>query len=71
MSAEFSLHLRKKENERKRISGINEKNRKMSAGSIGVSDGERYYSPAEVRKMTPAQVKAHYDDIIESMRNWN
>lgn len=71
LSAEYSLLLRKKELEKKRIYDFNEKNRRMSAGAIGFNDGEKYYSPAEVKKMTPAQVKAHYDDIIESMRHWN
>ena len=71
LSAEFSLYLLKMERERKSVSEINKKNRQMSAGALGVSEGERYYSPSEVKKMSPAQVKAHYDDIVESMRHWN
>lgn len=71
LSAEYSLLLRKRELEKKKISDFNEKNRKMSAGSIGFGEGEKYYSPSEVKRMTPAQVRAHYDDIIESMRHWN
>ena len=71
LSAEFSLHLLKMEREQKSVSEINKKNRQMSAGALGASEGERYYSPSEVKKMSPAQVKAHYDDIIESMRHWN
>lgn len=71
LSAEYSLFKRKVEIEKQKISDINERNRKMSAGAIGILDGEKYYSPAEVKKMTPAEVKRNYDDIIESMRHWN
>ena len=71
LSAEYSLFQRKAELSRKKAGERNEKNRKMSTGSLGSGDGERYYSPAEVKKMSPAQVKANYDDIIESMRHWN
>ena len=71
LSAEYSLFMRKAELERARIGKVNERNRQMSAGSVQSGEGERYYSPSEVRKMTPAQVKKHYDDIVESMRHWN
>lgn len=71
LSASFALNLRKIEIERKKASDFNEKNRRMSTGSLSGGENERYYSPSEVKKMTPAQVKAHYDDIIDSMRHWN
>lgn len=71
LSAEYSLLLRRRELEKKRIGDINEKNRRMSAGSVNSGEGEKYYSPSEVKRMSPTQVKAHYDDIIESMRHWN
>ena len=54
-----------------RIRDVNIKNRKMSAGAVSQGDGEKYYSPSEVKRMTPAQVKKHYDEIVESMRHWN
>ena len=71
LSASFALNLRKIEIERKKVNDFNEKNRRMSAGSLIQGDGEKFYSPSEVKRMTPAQVKAHYDDIVESMRHWN
>ena len=71
LSASFALNLRKIEIERKKVNDFNEKNRRMSAGSLIQGDGENYYSPSEVKRMTPAQVKAHYDDIVESMRHLN
>lgn len=71
LSASFALHLRKSELEQRRINDFNNKNRKMSAGSLAQGEEEKYFSPAEVRRMTPAQVKSNYDDIINSMRHWN
>lgn len=71
LSASFALNLRKIEIERKKTNDFNEKNRRMSAGSLTEGDGERYFSPSEVKRMTPAQVKSHYDEIVESMRHWN
>lgn len=71
LSASYALNLKKIEIERKKVSDFNEKNRRMSAGSLMQGEGEKYYSPSEVKKMTPAQVKTHYDDIVESMRHWN
>ena len=71
LSASFALNLRKMELEKKKISDFNEKNRRMSTGSLVQGEGEKYYSPSEVKKMTPAQVKSHYDEIVASMRHWN
>lgn len=71
LSSSFALYERKRELERKKIGDFNEKNRRMSTGSLAQGEGEKYYSPSEVRKMTPEQVKHHYDEIIESMRHWN
>lgn len=71
LSASFALHLRKGELERKRIDGFNKKNRQLSAGSVISHEDGGYYSRAEVAKMSREQVRAHYDDIVESMRHWN
>ena len=71
LSASFALNLKKLEAERKRVGDFNDKNRRMSAGALTRGENNKYYSPAEVKRMTPAQVKSHYDDIIESMRHWN
>lgn len=71
LAATYALFLRKIEREQKKVDDFNEKNRRMSAGSLMKGEGEKYYSPAEVKKMTPAQVKSNYDDIIASMKHWN
>ena len=71
LAAAYALFLRKSEREKKKIGDFNANNRRMSAGSLLNGEGERYYSPAEVKKMTPAQVRANYDDIMASMKHWN
>lgn len=71
LSASFALFKRREELKNKRISDLNTKNRKMSAGSIAGGEGEKYFSPSEVKRMTPEQVKSNYDRILESMRHWN
>lgn len=71
LSSTFALYLRKNELERERIDGFNKKNRKLSAGSVISHEDGGYYSRAEVAKMSREQVRAHYDDIVESMRHWN
>ena len=30
----------------------------------------RHFTPEEVHKMTPKEVKANYDDIVQSMKEW-
>lgn len=71
LAASFALFKRRGELEKTRVRNFNEKNRRMSTGSLMQGEGEKYYSPAEVRKMSPSEVKKNYDDIIESMRHWN
>ena len=71
LSGSYALYLRRAELERKKIEDFNEKNRKMSSGTLIAGQDERYFSPSEVKKMTPAQVRTNYDDIIRSMRHWN
>ncbi len=71
LAGSYALMLKKDELEKKKIGDFNEKNRRMSAGSLISGEGEKYYSPAEVKKMTPTQVRAHYDDIMASMKHWN
>lgn len=45
---------------------------RTEAMSLGVPDEATrdYFSPAEVRAMSPCEVRANYDRIFESMRHW-
>jgi len=71
LAATYSLFERKREREEQRSVSHNERMRRMSTGAIEAADSDGYYSPDEVRRMTPAQVRKNYDDIVESMRHWN
>lgn len=71
LAAQYALIKYRNEQASKRMLEVNQKNRKMSSGSVSGGEGDKYFSPSEVRKMSPTEVKKHYDDIIESMRHWN
>lgn len=71
LAATYSLFERKREWEAQRTISHNERMRRMSTGALEAADSDGYYSPDEVRRMTPAQVRKNYDDIVESMRHWN
>lgn len=46
-------------------------NRKASPGALSSSEGQAdYFSPSEVKKMSPSEVKRHYDVIRNSMSKW-
>ncbi|MBO5716362.1 MAG: hypothetical protein J6S23_08245 [Clostridia bacterium] len=71
LASSYALFLRRRDLEKKKVGDFNEKNRRMSAGSLMRGEGEKYFSPSEVKKMTPAQVRSNYDDIVASMKHWN
>lgn len=71
LAAAYALFARKTEIHKSRVEQINRKNREMSAGSVKQGGDEKYYSPTEVKAMTPEQVRSNYAEIIESMRHWN
>ena len=71
LASSYALFLRRVDLEKKKVGDFNEKNRRMSAGSLLSGEGEKYFSPSEVKKMTPAQVRSNYDDIVASMKHWN
>ena len=62
--------------ERKRVCAVrqakqsNLKNQMRSAGEIRLGEDD-VYSPAEVRAMTPAEVRANYSKIMRSMQKWH
>ena len=50
---------------------INRKNAQRSAGAVSKHSDNGFFSPAEVRQMSPAEVRRHYAWIKESMKRWN
>lgn len=71
LAAAYALFARRTEMHKSRVEQINLKNQEMSAGSVRRGGDEKYYSPTEVKAMTPEQVRSNYAEIIESMRHWN
>lgn len=47
-------------------------NQKASPGALSGTDGEEqsFFSAEEVRKMTPGEVRKHYETIMRSMQKW-
>ena len=45
---------------------------RTAAMSVGIPDeaSRDYFSPAQVRAMSPCEVRENYDRIFESMRHW-
>ena len=58
---------RKRERE---IAEADKRAREASAGSLS-GGGEEFYSPDEVRRMSPEEVRANYKKITESMKKWH
>ena len=67
--AAYALYEKRCAVEMARAEAENRKNAARSAGGIGFS-GEICYTPAEVRRMTAAEVRENYDSILLSMQRW-
>ena len=65
--AAYALH----EKRRERREQINRRNALLSSGPIENATDSNYYSPEEVKKMTPKEVRRHFARIRESMKRWN
>jgi len=48
----------------------NADNQKRSSGSVESPENE-YFSPGEVRSMSPAEVRKNYQKIMQSMQKWH
>lgn len=55
----------------KRIEQINARNAGLSAGAAGKNASNEFFSADEVRKMSPAEVRANFAKIRRSMEKWN
>ncbi len=68
-AAAYALELRRREVTKARIEAADKKARALSSGRINTAE-DTLYSPAEVRAMTPAEVKTNYEKIRRSMKSW-
>ncbi|MBO5416936.1 MAG: hypothetical protein J6A83_09960 [Clostridia bacterium] len=71
LAAAYALYEKKTEANRALTQSVNARNAERSSGAVGRESGSEYYSPAEVRKMSAAEVRKNYNTIIESMKKWN
>ena len=69
MAAAFALAERKREMLEAEAKRMNEQNKKVAPEALTGSE-EFFYSPAEVRAMTPEEVRKNYEKIIHSMKKW-
>lgn len=70
VAAAYALAERRRVCKEAHAAEINRQNRSRSAGSLGIGETD-LFSPAEVRAMTQAEVRANYDKIIQSMQSWH
>lgn len=71
LAAAYALYEKKEAVAREKASSINEKNKNLSSGSLSKGKSEEYFTPAEVRAMSAAEVKANYSKILTSMSKWH
>lgn len=71
LAAAYALYEKKSAAYQKFTQSVNQKNYEQSSGAVGKERDSIYYSPSEVKKMSPAEVRAKYNIIVESMKKWN
>ena len=71
LAAAYALYEKKIAKQKELAEAVNKKNAAMSAGAIKNATNPGFFSPSEVRAMSPKEVKKNYNLIIESMKKWN
>ena len=70
LAAAYALMERRSEHLQKIAAAANAANNRRSSGSAE-GDSAGFLSPAEVRGMSPEQVRKHYRQILLSMPKWH
>lgn len=70
MAAAFALAERKRALLEAEAERMNLQNKRIAPEGLSGSE-EVYFSPAEVKLMTPEEVRKNYEKIIQSMEKWN
>ena len=70
LAAAYALYHLKKEAAIAAASRINKKNSERSFALKKNDSSDSYFSPAEVREMSAAEVRTNYKKIIDSMSHW-
>jgi len=71
LAAAYALYEKKSRAQLELADMVNQKNAERSSGALKGESDDQFYSPSEVRKMSPREVRAKYNLIIESMKKWN
>ena len=71
LAAAYALSEKKESVAKAKAININSKNNERSSGALNSSGSEEYFSPAEVKAMSAAEVRANYAKIITSMSKWH
>lgn len=71
IAAAYALEERRAAVANMKANAVNDNNRRLSSGSVDRRTAEEYFSPDEVRAMTPGEVRANYSKIISSMSKWH
>jgi isopropylmalate/homocitrate/citramalate synthase len=71
LAASYAVYEKRVTEAAKRIERINAKNASSSAGAIDKHTSQEFFTPDDVRKMSPSEVRANYDKIRRSMEKWN
>ena len=67
LAAAYALEARRAELAAKKAGIVNTENSQMSSGALNSDNYKDYFSPAEVKAMSPREVRANYTKIISSM----
>lgn len=70
LNASYALYEKRLKAEEARIAKINASNALSSPGIAGKDTANEYFSPEDVRKMSPSEVHANYAKIKQSMKKW-
>lgn len=69
LSAAYALYEKKQQRQMANAQRIGQRGSSMTAGLVDAA-GDEYFSPSQVRAMSPREVRQNYDRIFESMRHW-
>ncbi len=71
LAAAYALYEKKAAMRRADAERVNEKNGRISTGSVVSGTREAFFSPDEVRAMSREEIKANYSKILDSMKRWS
>lgn len=71
LAAAYALEERRASLAAKRAAEVNKENRDRSSGALNSDTYNDFFSPAQVKAMSAAEVRANYTKIINSMSKWH